>query len=315
MAAALRFASTSWVSGYVLFGDPGFGVLAQNIASSGDSGPGYAYASLTLPADNGKQICGRITTPPAHGTLTADEDTSFIYDGNGTADSAMFQLYVDGVAVGSPVAIDFPIVDPLNLTPGAAVITMMGYAPLLQQGSASNLHPGPATVTMTGFAPTVTQNPTNLHPGIASIVMTGYAPTITNGGQQNIFPTPASIVFQGYAPEISQGAFDPDNPNVATVSAKGAHPGFIRRFTKAAADSDDYDVDFSPYLTARTDTLDDFDLTVPVGLTYSNPRHHGGIARVRLSGGTSGRSYTVGFVASTTEGRVKRVSIQIRVRG
>ena len=71
-------------SSHVVSSNGALGILAENIPSTGTHGPGYAYPSLSLPADNGKEIRGEITTA-AHvvygtGTLTsfhAYEDTSF----------------------------------------------------------------------------------------------------------------------------------------------------------------------------------------------------------------------------------------------
>ena len=119
---AIRFDSTSWLPGAVLFGNAGFGVRGDQIASSGTNGPGYAYNDLTLPADAAKEICGRITTMQTNGLLEdVLEDTSFKYTAftNGS-DFLLYQLYVDGVATGSPT--------PSYFTVGtvAAVITLTG---------------------------------------------------------------------------------------------------------------------------------------------------------------------------------------------
>lgn len=97
---------TSLVSGAYVFGDTGLGVKASSIPSSGDSGPGYAYSSLNLPADNDLEIIGEILSTTTNGKLVAYEDTSFEYtpysDG---PDSFTWRLKVDGVVVGSPVIV------------------------------------------------------------------------------------------------------------------------------------------------------------------------------------------------------------------
>jgi len=87
-----------------VLGTPKTGVLGSLIPATGDNGPGYAYNSLSLPADAGKEICGTITTWPASGSLHAYEDTS--YEFSGAADGSYWfewQLKVNGVATGSPV--------------------------------------------------------------------------------------------------------------------------------------------------------------------------------------------------------------------
>ena len=103
---SLRIDTTEWISGSLLIGETGLGVLGSAIPATGESGAGYAYNDLSLPADNAKEICGRITTWPTNGTLFAYEDTSFDYTAlSDGADSFAYQLYVDGVAVGLPTTV------------------------------------------------------------------------------------------------------------------------------------------------------------------------------------------------------------------
>lgn len=99
---SIRVSSTSLISGAIVVGDAGHGVLAQQIATTGDYGPGYAYSSLSFPADNDKEIRGLITTQPALGMLYAYEDTSFTFVGPSGTHNFQYQIYVDGVALGSP---------------------------------------------------------------------------------------------------------------------------------------------------------------------------------------------------------------------
>jgi hypothetical protein len=102
----MRVDTASLIAGSLVCGDRGLGVLGSAIPSTGGSGAGYAYNDLSLPADAGKEICGRITSWPSSGTLYAYEDTSFTF--SGAADGSYsfdYQLYVDGAAVGSPVSV------------------------------------------------------------------------------------------------------------------------------------------------------------------------------------------------------------------
>ena len=107
---AVRVDTSSWLSGAVLIGDPGFGVAGSAVPSSGPAGPGYVYDQLILPADAAKEVCGRITSWPSAGTLYAYEDSSFTFtgapDGSYTFD---YQLYLDGVATGSPITVTLNI--------------------------------------------------------------------------------------------------------------------------------------------------------------------------------------------------------------
>lgn len=110
-------------AGVDTIGAGGFGLLGSEIAASGTNGPGYAYNDLTLPADASKQICGRITTWPAFGTLQAFEDTSFIYTRSGSgSDSFQYQLYVDGVAVGAPQSVALTVGEVAATANGAVLL-------------------------------------------------------------------------------------------------------------------------------------------------------------------------------------------------
>lgn len=84
-------------------GTPHSGILGSLISSTGDNGAAYTYNDLSLPADASSEICGQITAWPSAGTLFAYEDTSFSFtsapDG---AYTFQYQLYVNGVATGSP---------------------------------------------------------------------------------------------------------------------------------------------------------------------------------------------------------------------
>ena len=97
---SIRVDDTQLIAGAIVVGDPGLGVLAQDVPGTGDAGAGYAYAYLSLPADNGKEVRGLIVTHPSAGTLTAYEDTSFVFeapDGEYTFD---WRLFIDGVDSG-----------------------------------------------------------------------------------------------------------------------------------------------------------------------------------------------------------------------
>lgn len=101
----LRIDSFEYFDGLVI-GDTGLGVLAETIPSTGDSGPSFLYNDVSLPADNGKEIRGEIVTYPSDGDLFVYEDGSFEFSNapNGTY-SFTYQLYVDGLPVGSPTSV------------------------------------------------------------------------------------------------------------------------------------------------------------------------------------------------------------------
>ena len=144
---SLRIDSAEWISGALIIGETGFGVLGSAIPSTGDNGPGYAYNDLSLPADNTKEICGRITTWPTLGTLTAFEDTSFEFTGPDGSHSFQYQLYVDGVATGSPVTV--------SLSVGAVSATASGTLAALGLTAPTGTATGTTNATAVGTLATI----------------------------------------------------------------------------------------------------------------------------------------------------------------
>lgn len=109
---SMRVDTGPLISGAMVVGDAGHGVLGSAVPSSGDDGPGYLYDFLTLPGDAGKEVRGLVTTWPEHGTLFPYEDSSFVYTpapGFVGTDSFAYQPYVDGIPVGSPRNVDITI--------------------------------------------------------------------------------------------------------------------------------------------------------------------------------------------------------------
>ena len=142
---SLRIDTSEWISGYLLIGETGLGVLGSAIPSTGDNGAGYAYNDLSLPADAGKEICGRITTWPTAGTLFAYDDTSFEFSGAPDGSySFQYQLYVDGVAVGSPQTVTL-IVGVANGTATGSVSALSIAAPTATASGTSGVVNGSAS--------------------------------------------------------------------------------------------------------------------------------------------------------------------------
>lgn len=96
---SIRVDSSSLITGAVVVGDPGLGVLAELVPSIGEHGPGIASTWLG-PAEAGKEVRVLITQWPEVGSLFVWEDTSFEYDGAGG--TAYAQLYVEGQPVDTP---------------------------------------------------------------------------------------------------------------------------------------------------------------------------------------------------------------------
>lgn len=106
---SIRVDTSPLISSSLIVGESGHGVLAENIPSSGPNGAGYTYNDLSLPADNGKEIRGEVVTFPASGVFFAYEDTSFEFTAPDGTYFFEYQLYVDGVATGSPVQVDLVV--------------------------------------------------------------------------------------------------------------------------------------------------------------------------------------------------------------
>lgn len=175
---SLRIDSTEWIAGALLIGETGLGVLGAAIPSTGDSGAGYAYNDLSLPADNAKEICGRITTWPALGTLTAFEDTSFEFTGPDGSHSFQYQLYVDGVATGSPSTVALTI----GAVNGAATATLQSLALTAPTATAIGTiaGDGTATASMSSVqltAPAAIASGTNAGAAVASAAIAAIALT------------------------------------------------------------------------------------------------------------------------------------------
>jgi hypothetical protein len=169
---------SAWISGAHLFGNAGLGVLAETIPDDGDDGASYLYNDLSLPADNGKEICGRITTWPGSGTLTAYEDGSFEFDAVDGAHSFRYQLYVDGVATGSPATVDLLVGSvPVTITCNLGTAAAVGFAATITQAQTIDCTTG--TAAGVGYQAVIAQGGIIVCSlGVASAV--GYRVTITN---------------------------------------------------------------------------------------------------------------------------------------
>lgn len=112
---SLRVDTSPLISGALVCGNRGLGVLGSAVPSTGDNGAGYLYNDLSLPADANKEVRGLILTQPSAGTLYAYEDSSFEFTGAPDGSYTFtYRLYVDGadtgvgtvnLQVGSPVAV------------------------------------------------------------------------------------------------------------------------------------------------------------------------------------------------------------------
>ena len=88
----------------------------------------------------------------------------------------------------------------------------------------------------------------------------------------------------------------------------------LARFTKQPVEVQDYDIDFTDYLTALSDTAASPVVSVETGLTLMASNLTSGIVKVFVSGGVDGNQYKVSATITTAGGRVKQGDIVIRVK-
>lgn len=220
---------TSLISGAYVYGVGSLGVLAENIPSTGDAGPSFLFNDLSLPADNGKEICGRITTWPTNGTLVADENGAFIYtpfsDG---ADSFAYQLKVDGVDVGVPVTV--------GLQAGSPIASFAQTTDDAVAAFASRVHPLAAFIqttsdTTASFAGQVL--PLASFNQVTDDAISAFAAKVTPLSAFSI--TTANTAFAGSAGTVTSGSFTGQTAD--TVVSGGATSKPIATFSTILSDS------------------------------------------------------------------------------
>jgi hypothetical protein len=75
----------------------------------------------------------------------------------------------------------------------------------------------------------------------------------------------------------------------------------------------DYDISFERWLSDG-DTITDADAAAdPVGVTVDRVEVFGDVVKVWLSGGEVGASHKINVTATTTQGRVKEVTFNLRI--
>jgi hypothetical protein len=87
----------------------------------------------------------------------------------------------------------------------------------------------------------------------------------------------------------------------------------LRTFKKQPGEVLDYDINFAAWLTAVSDTGASMAVVVDTGITLGATSLTNGVAKARLSGGSSGTSYKMTITLTTTGGLVKEDEIMIEV--
>lgn len=153
----VRVAKTGLVSGKIIMGITGFGILAEDIPEIGTDGPGLNFSGLSFPADAGKEIRIEPTLMPA-GDLVIDSKYGATYSGASSA--FKFNVFEENVLVGESTY-TFNM-GGITITLGAAALTQ---ATTISSGPISLV---PANVTTTATINLVNPSGTALT-GLASL--------------------------------------------------------------------------------------------------------------------------------------------------
>ena len=85
-------------------------------------------------------------------------------------------------------------------------------------------------------------------------------------------------------------------------------------FEKQPGDTQDYDVNYNPYLTYLTDTGVSVVVSAETGITLNSSALAAGVVKVWLAGGVDGVTYIITVTLTTTAGRIKQHEFAVKVR-
>ncbi len=91
----------------------------------------------------------------------------------------------------------------------------------------------------------------------------------------------------------------------------------LAKFEKQPADVQDFDIDFTEWLAAMSDTApgpDGVAVEADTGITILSTILKDGVVKVWTSGGTDGTTYKITATVSTEGNRVKQAEIKIKVK-
>jgi hypothetical protein len=194
------------ISGAQTYGSGGLGILGSVIRATTATGPhgaGYLYNDWDDASDDPKEFRGLITVEPSAGTFLAYEDGSFTLTGAPDGSySFTYQLYVDGVATGSP-QVDTITIGSGGVT-GTSAVTLSAYtqtaagAVAVSGASSVSLQPytqtaagavqvrGASSVALSAYSQAATGLVTSGVTGNSSVTLTSYsqsaAGTVTGVG-------------------------------------------------------------------------------------------------------------------------------------
>lgn len=86
------------------------------------------------------------------------------------------------------------------------------------------------------------------------------------------------------------------------------------KFEKQPGEVQDYDIDFTPYLTGVSDQATSHEVTTPEGIQLLSSTLVNGVVKVWIAGGTNSQIYPVTVRITTAGGRKREADIQIMVK-
>jgi hypothetical protein len=183
---SLRVDSSSLISGALVCGNRGLGVLGSAVPSTGDNGAGYLYNDLYLPADATKEVRGLIVTPPSAGTFFAYEDSSFEFAAPDGAYTFTYRLYVDGADLGT-ATVNLSIgSNPVTITCQVGNATASGLSAVLSQAFTLACQNGMAVAD--GFQATIL-GATVIQAFVGQAVAAGYKSSVYQEGAYTNAPS------------------------------------------------------------------------------------------------------------------------------
>jgi hypothetical protein len=127
----------------------GHGILAEDIPAAGEHGASVLYDQIALPGDAGKELRALLlSTPSGMTSWFQDEDGSVEAEAPDGSYTYSIQVYVDGVALGTPKTVTLTF----GATGGSAAVAITGTAGALSAVAAS---PAAVSLGMTGAAGTL----------------------------------------------------------------------------------------------------------------------------------------------------------------
>ena len=88
----------------------------------------------------------------------------------------------------------------------------------------------------------------------------------------------------------------------------------LGKFTKQPNEVLDYDVDYTDWFAARTDTPSAYVVLADTGITVVGSARTGNIIKIILAGGTTGTKYKIQTRLTTTASLVKEAEFTVAVK-